>query len=224
MTKYNPVEIHDQTAAGYDEQVKEYHSYGHEILFGLCFEFCKTDGQVLDLGIGTGLSSKYYPKLGMNVTGVDASESMLKECRKKGFAHRLIVHDIGNSPLPLEDSVFDMVIACGLFHFYKDLRSVFQDVSRVLVPNGIFGFTLSTPSSLEVAPNGNPGFWEVPTVWGVPITKHSDEYASDLSKDCGFEMLKKQKVLIDGGPGSRSDLLFTVYVCRCTGKISKANE
>jgi len=39
-------------AGNYDEQVREYDSYGHDVLFGMGFEFVKKNDKLLDIGIG----------------------------------------------------------------------------------------------------------------------------------------------------------------------------
>jgi len=46
-----------QSAAGYDLQARETHWFGPEVVFGLAYEFVKPGDTVLDLGIGSGLSS-----------------------------------------------------------------------------------------------------------------------------------------------------------------------
>ena len=86
--KYN-IKSQGKFASTYDALVKEYNSYLHQVLFGMCYEYIKPGDSLLDLGIGTGLSSVLFAKSGMNITGLDGSVEMLEECRKKGFAQEL---------------------------------------------------------------------------------------------------------------------------------------
>lgn len=87
MAKKDHIKSHDEFASIYDSKVKEYNSYGHEVLFGMCYEYIKPGDSLLDLGIGTGLSSVLFAKAGLNITGLEESLEMLKECRKKGFVN-----------------------------------------------------------------------------------------------------------------------------------------
>lgn len=83
MDNADHIKSHDEFAGIYDSQVKQYNSYGHEVLFGMCYEYIKPGDSLLDLGIGTGLSSVLFAKAGLNITGLDGSLEMLKECGKK---------------------------------------------------------------------------------------------------------------------------------------------
>lgn len=63
-----------ELATKYDEQVKEYNSYGHNVIFGMCYEYVKPNEKILDLGIGTGLASIQFYKSGLKIFGLDISE------------------------------------------------------------------------------------------------------------------------------------------------------
>ena len=43
---------YSETASSYDNQVKEYDSYGHDVLFGMCYDYVNTGEKLLDIGIG----------------------------------------------------------------------------------------------------------------------------------------------------------------------------
>ena len=86
MDNSDRIKIHDEYASSYDSQVKEYNSYGNEVLFGMCYEYVKAGDTLLDIGIGTGLSSINFARAGLDVYGMDASTGMLEECRKKAEA------------------------------------------------------------------------------------------------------------------------------------------
>ena len=85
MYKTDHPKSHDEFATIYDSRVKEYKSYGHEVIFGMCYEYIKPSDSLIDVGIGTGLCSVLFAKAGLNMTGLDESLEMLKECRKKGY-------------------------------------------------------------------------------------------------------------------------------------------
>ena len=73
MKRVNGIYAHDQEADLYDEQVREYESYAHDVLFGMSFEYVRSGERLLDLGIGTGLASLPFAKLGLEVFGLDGS-------------------------------------------------------------------------------------------------------------------------------------------------------
>lgn len=204
---------HDQFAATYDAQVKEYNSYGHDILFGMCFEYVKAGQSLLDLGIGTGLSARHFARIGLTITGLDSSAEMLKECRKKGVARELKQYNIQQVPLPFPDEAFSHVICCGVLHFFGDLLPIVRDTCRLLKKGGIFGMSIASLSEADTSLSQKiPDFRQIPSAWGIPIYQHSDAYIQSLAQTLGFVIQKQQKVLVDSGDKQAGDLLFKVFV------------
>ena len=74
-----------EDALNNDKQVKEYDSYTHDAMFGMSYEYVKSNEKLLDLGIGTGLASINFSKVGLKVYGLDNSDEMLNKCRNKSF-------------------------------------------------------------------------------------------------------------------------------------------
>ena len=210
---------HDQFAASYDESVKEYNSYGHEILFGMCYEFVRPGETLLDLGIGTGLSSVHFARVGLKVFGLDESGEMLKECEKKGFAQDLRQVDIRDVPLPFDDGGFSHVISCGVFHFAGDWTPTIGEACRIVQSGGIFAFTVASATEQEAARAGGAasGYIKLLSSWGVPIFKHTDAWVQKTADRYGLEILKEQKVLAESGDDKSEDILFKVYVTRKQG-------
>jgi malonyl-CoA O-methyltransferase len=91
---------------------------------------------VLDLGCGTGRHSLWLAAAGAIVTGVDFSEGMLSEARRKPGADavRFIVHDL-HLPLPF-DAAFDLVVSGLVLEHLSDLDHFFAEAYRVLKPKG----------------------------------------------------------------------------------------
>ena len=92
---------------------------------------------VLDLGCGTGRHSLWLAGAGARVTGVDFSEGMLNEARRKhgASAVRFLAHDL-HQPLPFEAAAFDRVVSGLVLEHLHDLRFVFGEARRVLKPAG----------------------------------------------------------------------------------------
>jgi len=74
---------HDRYADDYDSLAMQYEYHTNEIIFGMVFEYVNSGDKLLDLGIGTGLSSILFQKAGLDIYGLDISEKMLKICKKR---------------------------------------------------------------------------------------------------------------------------------------------
>ena len=222
MKNVERISAHDKEAAQYDQQVREYDCYAHDVLFGMCFEYVNPHECLLDLGIGTGLASLPFAKLGLEVFGCDGSAEMLKVCESKTFATELKVLDLLDTPLPYSDDFFNHVISCGVFHFLSELDPIIKEILRVMKPEGIFAFTVAAHTIEEELRMGDNllTYSEVPTPWGVSIFIHSDGYIISLLQAHSFDILKTQKLLIRGGPEDKEDLLFKAYVTQQTGAVS----
>jgi len=81
-----------QSAVNYDEQARRTEWFGSEVVFGLTYEFVNPGESLLDLGIGSGLSSIPFHKAGLRIYGLDGSDEILEICASKGFAIDLKHH------------------------------------------------------------------------------------------------------------------------------------
>ena len=200
-------------ADNYDQQVRDYNSYGHDVLFGMCFEYVNAGQRLLDIGIGTGLASEKFSQIGLSVCGLDASEDMLNACRSKSFADELTVYNMNHDRIPYGDNTFDHLISCAALHFLYDLQILFNDVSPVMKPGGVFAFS--------IAPHASEGdFIKEDTAWGVPIFKHSPDYVTRCLDDAGLHLLKEQRLLIKGADKVHYDMLFSALVAAYPSCIS----
>ena len=216
MKKIDIISGHDEQAAEYDQQVREYKYFAHEALFGLNFEYVSPHDRLLDIGIGTGLGSLPFARAGMEIYGIDGSVEMLKMCKAKDFTKDLKQFDLQNLPLPYSDSFFNHVISCGVFHFFGDLQPMVKDVFRIIKQDGIFTFTViaQTPEKEEKAVWRSPqGYSEIQTDWNINIFVHSKRYIEKILQDCGFDMLKEFKFFVWSGKDDIDDLYYS-FVAR----------
>lgn len=96
------------------------------------------DGKkVLDIGCGAGRDAVVFVQNGLDYTGVDASEEMLKIAKERAPQGTLKQMDFYN--LEFSDNVFDGFWAAASFLHVpkKDLTKVLAEAKRVLKPNGI---------------------------------------------------------------------------------------
>lgn len=99
---------------------------------------CKNaKGLVLEAGVGTGANFPYYPE-GIKVIGVDFSQRMLEVAEKKVSQAKvpveLMTADI--QELPFADNTFDTIITACVFCSVPFPIKGFQELGRVLKPEG----------------------------------------------------------------------------------------
>ena len=189
-----PVEnlkLADDFALNYDKSITEDKWNGPRVIFSEINEFIKPQSSVLDLGIGTGESSKKFQNVGCEITGIDGSAKILEVCKKKKIGEKHILHNLENTPYPIENNSFDFVISNGVFHLIHPVKQVFSEIERIMKPNGIFAFTFENTDSIFDYFEIEPGVWEMKTKLGVLAYKHSNEYIFELLFQNNFEIIKQ---------------------------------
>ncbi len=198
------IRIHDAGADEYDQQVEAYESHAHDLLFGLSHPYAGPGQRLLDLGIGTGLTSEPFDRAGLEIYGADGSAEMLRVCRAKGFARERRLLDLRAGPWPYPDRFFAHALACGLLHFLEDLAPFMGEVARLLGGGGVFVFTVAAPAQAESGDRADaPDCMQRATPWGVNIFVHQDRYLRRLLARFGFRVLKRQRYLAKAGEAGR---------------------
>jgi predicted TPR repeat methyltransferase len=210
MEEFDSIGAHDREAGEYDQQVVEYKCFAHDAVFGMCYEYVRPGERLLDMGIGTGLSSAPFARAGVQVHGFDGSGEMLRVCESKGYAKELRQFDLRELPLPYPDATFDHVISHGVFHFFGDLEAIFKEVSRVIKPGGIFAFSVA----LQTPKDDNRQDFKKLSGGGATIFMHNEGYMERLFESGGFKWLKELKFLIRSWLEDADDLTFIAYVVR----------
>ncbi len=198
---------YSEDAETYDLSVKEYGSYGHDVLFGMSFEYVKPGQNVLDIGIGTGLGSYNFALSGLKVFGLDSSQKMLNICKTKKFTESLALYDIIKDVIPHDDNSFDNIVCSGVLHFVGDLKDFFKEVKRVAKPGATFSFTFAPHENRE-------SFLRENTDWGVPIYRHSLPYITELLNENDFDIVKEQRLLLKGADKINYNMLFSAVIAK----------
>jgi len=93
---------------------------------------------VLEVGIGTGISMPAYPR-SARITGIDLSEEMLTEAKRKiaqeGWDH-IAVRPGNAEVLDFPDRSFDFVTSFHVVSVVSNPRAMMQEIVRVLRPGG----------------------------------------------------------------------------------------
>ncbi|GAB2783913.1 hypothetical protein GCM10027073_15840 [Streptomyces chlorus] len=92
-----------------------------------------TAGQVLEVGVGTGVVAAGLAALGRTVRGVDVSQPMLDVAAKR-FDGELLIGD--GMALPFEDASQDNVVYVHSLHLMTDMTAALTEAARVLRPGG----------------------------------------------------------------------------------------
>jgi predicted TPR repeat methyltransferase len=183
-TEFNPYDA----AENYDREAEATNWLGPEVAFGLSFKFIKSGESILDIGIGTGLSSALYHKAGLNVFGMDISPEMLEVCAEKKIAVRLERHDLTKTPYPFDTASMDHVTCVGVMHFFRDLSLIFKEASRIIRQNGIFIFVVA-----DKKPEQDSEIKIMHSDFGITIYRHSLSQIGNLVKNHKFLIVRSQE-------------------------------
>jgi predicted TPR repeat methyltransferase len=113
-----------------------------QLMTAKVLEIAPAPCELLDIGVGTGLSVAAYVTLPRftRIVGVDPSAHMLKRCHRKFTTVELhqgtleaVKGDLGPG--------FDIIQSCGAVEHMRDLTGFVRHVSTLLRPGGYFVFT-----------------------------------------------------------------------------------
>jgi len=97
--------------------------------------------RVLDLACGTGVHSRYLVEQHASVVAMDISPEMLyyAKSQEQGAKVNYVVADFNSLPF---NEQWDFILCLGnslcLLPTHKEIKSLFQQVTSILVPNGTF--------------------------------------------------------------------------------------
>jgi predicted TPR repeat methyltransferase len=206
-----------QDAAQYESQAAAVAWHGHEIMFGLMYEFIEPGEALLDIGIGTGLGSLLFHKAGLRVSGFDTSIDMLEVCKSKGFSGEVVQHDLRDVPFPYETGSFHHATSLGVLNFFEDLEPVLGEVARLIRSKGVFGFTVEEKKPGQEAHyvlRVDRGAGAAEAQHEVALYRHSDEQIRGMLEGVGLRVLKEFEFLADRYPEQGIEVYLKAYVAR----------
>jgi len=100
------------------------------------------DGDVLEIGFGTGLNLSHYPGHVRKVTTVDPSVGMNRLARRRIAESGISVDQrvLGGEDLPFGDETFDCVVSTWTLCSIPEVGRAMGEAHRVLRPGGRFVF------------------------------------------------------------------------------------
>ena len=143
-------------------------------------KYFKLYDNILDLGCGTGRTTKYLHDKGFKVIGVDNAKNMIKKAKEIYPKVNFRIGDATNLNY-FNDETYDIVFfsACGLDYIYpKEKRLIaIKEIERTLKPNGLFIFSMHDSRILKWRPFNILENYFNPT--------HSKNYRWDINKTVG---------------------------------------
>lgn len=178
-------EISSLVEQGYNQIAEDYYAHRDLKKFNNELEkfssFLSQGAHVLDAGCGAGIpTSRFLVNKGLNVTGIDLSETMLKLARINVPQAAFIKMDIND--LLFEESSFDGIISVyTLFHIPKKNHfSIFKRFYEILKPRGILMINTGISES-----EGTSNFFGVPMFW----SNYKPKETLELVKRAGFSIM-----------------------------------
>lgn len=93
-------------------------------------------GYVLEAGCGGGRLLRYYHNRGYEIIGIDFVPNVIKQLKQVDASLKVAVADINN--LSFHDSMFDCVLAFGVFHNLEDnLMHAIEEARRIMKPGAV---------------------------------------------------------------------------------------
>ena len=91
--------------------------------------------RIIDVGCGTGISTRQLKRNGYKAIGSDKGAEMIQIAKKRNDGISYVVAPA--SKLPFRKGQFDVITAFTAFHWFDDAKSV-NELKRVLKKGGIF--------------------------------------------------------------------------------------
>jgi demethylmenaquinone methyltransferase/2-methoxy-6-polyprenyl-1,4-benzoquinol methylase len=127
--------------------------------------------RILDVATGTGLVAFALARRGADVTGIDQSEDMLAEARRRlaveppDLAGRVTLLRGEAEHLPFQDETFDALTFTYLLRYVDDRPATMRELARVVKPGGRIGMVeFGVPASKPPRTA-----WRIHTRVGLPL-------------------------------------------------------
>lgn len=113
-------------------------------------------GNVLLPGIGFGRNAKPFVEKGMDVTGIEISETAIGLARENGL--QIPIHHGSVAEMPFDDSVYDGIYCYALIHLLNqnERRQFLKSCHNQLRDGGLMVFVTVSKASTKLVESGKP--------------------------------------------------------------------
>ena len=141
---------------------------------------------ILDLGCGTGISTRQLVKRGSAVFGCDIDEKMLASAAKN--KDKITYVKGGAEKLPFSSETFDLVTMFSSFHWFANKKAM-REIQRVLKPGGI----ICIVQPRQTSPFRHDRLEIISKVLGAPIkTRYSKRKFEDVLAQNNFQIIENK--------------------------------
>lgn len=100
------------------------------------------DGNILEIGFGTGVNLPFYPEHVRKITVVEPNEGMNPKATKRVISSWILVHakHMSAHSLPFPDFTFESVVSTFTLCSIENVNKALLEIERVLAPGGRFYF------------------------------------------------------------------------------------
>ena len=204
----------NEFAKDYDKNILKNIWNGPQVIFDETREFISPGNLILDLGIGTGESSKRFQKIGFEITGLDGSPKMLELCKAKNIDNKLVLQNLEETPFPLKTDAYDAIISNGVFHLINPIEPIFLEAERILKSKGIFAFSFENSDDVSNYTKMEKGVWMMKAETGVFTYKYSEQYITELLNKSNFVIHKHKQFLAYVDNELQKETYFTIVVAQ----------
>lgn len=95
--------------------------------------------KLLEVGCGTGLFLEMLYQMGLDITGIDSSPSMVMAARKR-FGNRADIHLGDGEIMPYNDNEFDYVFLWSVLEFTENPEAMLAEATRVAEKGLLIGY------------------------------------------------------------------------------------
>ena len=153
--------------------------------------------RLLDVGIGTGLTSKHFKNAvnGIHITGVDVSQPMLNICKNKEIGDVLLRYDLNKGLPNFHSNRFDITVSSGVLEYLDDFKSVIHQMTRVTKPNGTICFTTELGDTGANRAQSEDGkiHVQISDEYVLPLTNIDRESILDTLEDENLKLLEETR-------------------------------
>lgn len=102
----------------------------------------EVEGDVLEIGFGTGLNLEHYPPSVRHLAAIDVNPGMTRRAaqRVRSFDREVDLRIVSGESLPFGDCTFDSAVSTWTLCSIPDVGRALEEVWRVLKPDGRFFF------------------------------------------------------------------------------------
>jgi SAM-dependent methyltransferase len=145
--------------SGYADTYDAFRPRAPEVVMDILCQLAQTESPelVVDMGCGTGHSTRLWAARAARVVGADISEDMLAQARLSTHAKNVIYQQTLSAETGLCEGTADIVTCSQSLH-WMDPATTFPEAVRVLRPGGVFAaYDNAWPPAI--------GVWDVEQAW-----------------------------------------------------------